>query len=178
MVAVFWNVPGRHVTDHQMRLFMKYRQTHSVEVASAKASISRATAFRMEKERGLTAMEDFGGLRFNRDSRGRPATSGEIAGRSIASRSGGLPRETADEDAIFLITAPSADLPCSVACTSAAKPTTLSQIDNPEPVCDSGRSATAGDGKLGQNVGHMNARRFRRNEQSLGYLPIALSGCD
>lgn len=46
-------VPSRHVTDHQMRLFMKYRQTHSVEVAAAKASISRATAFRMEKEQRL-----------------------------------------------------------------------------------------------------------------------------
>lgn len=43
-------VPGRHVTDHQMRLFMKYRQTHSVEVAAAKASISRATAYRLDKE--------------------------------------------------------------------------------------------------------------------------------
>lgn len=32
---------------------MKYRQTHSVEVAAAKASISRATAFRMEKEQRL-----------------------------------------------------------------------------------------------------------------------------
>ncbi|MBD9448567.1 IS21 family transposase [Rhizobium sp. RHZ01] len=36
-----------------MRLFMKYRQTHSVEVAAAKASISRATAFRIEKEQRL-----------------------------------------------------------------------------------------------------------------------------
>ena len=43
-------MPGRHVTDHQMRLFMKYRQTHSVEVAAAKASISRATAYRLDKE--------------------------------------------------------------------------------------------------------------------------------
>ncbi|SFH01851.1 hypothetical protein SAMN05216459_1141, partial [Ensifer sp. OV372] len=32
---------------------MKYRQTHSVEVAAAKASISRATAFRIEKEQRL-----------------------------------------------------------------------------------------------------------------------------
>jgi hypothetical protein len=43
-------VPGRHVTDHQMRLFMKYRQAHSVEVAASKASISRATAYRLDKE--------------------------------------------------------------------------------------------------------------------------------
>lgn len=46
-------MPGRHVTDHQMRLFMKYRQTHSVEVAAAKASISRATAYRLSKETRL-----------------------------------------------------------------------------------------------------------------------------
>ncbi len=32
---------------------MKYRQTHSIEVAAAKASISRATAFRIEKEQRL-----------------------------------------------------------------------------------------------------------------------------
>ncbi|RWD23303.1 MAG: hypothetical protein EOS57_00505, partial [Mesorhizobium sp.] len=29
-------VPGRHVTDHQMRLFMKFRQTHTTAVAAAK----------------------------------------------------------------------------------------------------------------------------------------------
>lgn len=38
-------MPGRHVTDHQMRLFMKFRQTHMTAVAAAKASISTATAF-------------------------------------------------------------------------------------------------------------------------------------
>lgn len=48
-------MPGRHVTDHQMRLFMKYRQTHTVEVAGAKASISRATAYRIEKEARLAS---------------------------------------------------------------------------------------------------------------------------
>jgi hypothetical protein len=46
--VIFWEwritfVPGRHVNDHQIRLFMKYRQTHSVEIAAAKESISRAT---------------------------------------------------------------------------------------------------------------------------------------
>src|SRR5690606_32522066 len=38
-----------------MRLFMKYRQTHTVEVAGAKASISRATAYRIEKEARLAS---------------------------------------------------------------------------------------------------------------------------
>ncbi|RYC27844.1 IS21 family transposase [Ciceribacter sp. F8825] len=42
-------MPGRQITDHQMRLFMKLRQEHTVEVAAAKASISRATAYRIEK---------------------------------------------------------------------------------------------------------------------------------
>jgi hypothetical protein len=46
-------MPGRHATDHQMRLFMKYRQTNAIEVAAAKASISRATAYRIEEEARL-----------------------------------------------------------------------------------------------------------------------------
>ncbi|RVC80601.1 hypothetical protein EN766_04995 [Mesorhizobium sp. M2A.F.Ca.ET.046.02.1.1] len=30
-------VPGRHVTDHQLRLFMKFRKTNTTAVAAAKA---------------------------------------------------------------------------------------------------------------------------------------------
>ena len=41
-------MPGRHVNDHQMRLYMKLRQTHAVPVAAAKAGISPATAYRIE----------------------------------------------------------------------------------------------------------------------------------
>ncbi|KQQ86238.1 hypothetical protein ASF65_06950 [Aureimonas sp. Leaf324] len=41
-------MPGCHVTDQQTRLFMKYRQSHPVEIAAAKASISRATGYRIE----------------------------------------------------------------------------------------------------------------------------------
>ena len=37
-------MPGRHVTDHQMRLFMQYRRTDTVAVAAAKASFSPAPA--------------------------------------------------------------------------------------------------------------------------------------
>ncbi|PVA08883.1 IS21 family transposase [Pelagivirga sediminicola] len=40
-------MPGRHVTDHQMRLFMTLKQTHSVPVAAAKAGISQATGYRI-----------------------------------------------------------------------------------------------------------------------------------
>lgn len=43
-------MPGRHVTDHQMRLYMKFRQTHTTAVAAARASISPATAYRIEKD--------------------------------------------------------------------------------------------------------------------------------
>lgn len=41
-------MPGRHVNDHQMRLYMKLRHTHAVPIAAAKASISTATAYRIE----------------------------------------------------------------------------------------------------------------------------------
>lgn len=43
-------MPGCHVTDHQMRLYMKFRQTNSTAVAAAKASISLATAYRLEAD--------------------------------------------------------------------------------------------------------------------------------
>jgi len=43
-------LPGRHVTDHQMRLYMHFRETKSPPVAAAKASISTATAYRFEHD--------------------------------------------------------------------------------------------------------------------------------
>src|SRR6185312_16392096 len=43
-------LPGRHITDHQMRLYMKYRQTDSPPVAAAKASFSASTAYRIERD--------------------------------------------------------------------------------------------------------------------------------
>jgi hypothetical protein len=43
-------VPGRHINDHQMRLYMKLRQTSPVSVAAAKAGISTATAYRISKD--------------------------------------------------------------------------------------------------------------------------------
>jgi hypothetical protein len=46
-------LPGRHVTDHQMRLYMKFRPTESPSVAAAKASISTATAYRFEHDHRL-----------------------------------------------------------------------------------------------------------------------------
>jgi hypothetical protein len=46
-------VPGRHINDHQMRLYMKFRLTQSVATAAAKAAISVASAYRIENDRRL-----------------------------------------------------------------------------------------------------------------------------
>ena len=43
-------MPGRHVTDHQMRLFMKHRMTDPVPVAAARAGFSAATGYRMAQD--------------------------------------------------------------------------------------------------------------------------------
>ena len=43
-------MPGRHVSDHQMRLYMKFRQTETSPVAAAKAAFSGATAYRFEQD--------------------------------------------------------------------------------------------------------------------------------
>jgi hypothetical protein len=50
-------MPGRHVTDQQMRLFMTLRQTHSVPVAAAKAGISQATGYRLQSEPTLPSQK-------------------------------------------------------------------------------------------------------------------------
>lgn len=50
-------MPGRHLTDHQMRLFMKFRQTNTTAVAAAKTSISIATAYRLEKDSRLPSQK-------------------------------------------------------------------------------------------------------------------------
>ena len=41
-------MPGRHVTDHQMRLFMTHRSTDPVLVAAAKAGLGAAMGYRLE----------------------------------------------------------------------------------------------------------------------------------
>lgn len=43
-------MPGRHVTDQQMRIFMTLRQTHTVAVAAAKAGVSQATGYRLQSD--------------------------------------------------------------------------------------------------------------------------------
>ncbi len=49
-------VPGRHVIDHQMRLFMQHRQTDTVAAAAAKASMSKATGHRIGRDPRLPSM--------------------------------------------------------------------------------------------------------------------------
>jgi hypothetical protein len=43
-------LPGLHITDHQMRLYMRYRQTRSPEAAAAKAGFSTASGYRIESD--------------------------------------------------------------------------------------------------------------------------------
>ena len=50
-------MPGRHINDHQMRLYMKHRLTESVTVAAAKAPISVASAYRIENDRRLPSQK-------------------------------------------------------------------------------------------------------------------------
>ena len=50
-------MPGRHVTDQQMRLFMTLRQTHTVPVAAAKAGISQATGYRLQADSTLPSQK-------------------------------------------------------------------------------------------------------------------------
>lgn len=44
------SLPGRHITDCQMRLYMSFRQTETPSVAAAKAGFSAATAYRIEQD--------------------------------------------------------------------------------------------------------------------------------
>ena len=43
-------MPGRHVTDCQMRLYMKFRQTDPAPIAAAKSGFSWSSAYRIEKD--------------------------------------------------------------------------------------------------------------------------------
>jgi hypothetical protein len=50
-------MPGRHLTDQQMRLFMTFKQTHSTPVAAAKAGISQATGYRLQANPALPSQK-------------------------------------------------------------------------------------------------------------------------
>ena len=43
-------LPGRHITDRQMRLYMSFRQTEPPVIAAAKAEFSAASAYRIEQD--------------------------------------------------------------------------------------------------------------------------------
>jgi hypothetical protein len=43
-------LPGLHITDHQMRLYMIYRHSKDATVAAAKSGFSRATGYRIEDD--------------------------------------------------------------------------------------------------------------------------------
>ena len=50
-------VPGLHITDQQMRLYMSYRQTLAPEAAAAKAGFSTSTAYRIEADPRLPSQK-------------------------------------------------------------------------------------------------------------------------
>lgn len=50
-------MPGSHLTDHQVRLYMKSRKTDTPAAAAAKASLSTATAYRIEGDSRLPSQK-------------------------------------------------------------------------------------------------------------------------
>jgi hypothetical protein len=50
-------LPGRHVTDCQMRLYMRFRQAEPPVIAAAKAGFSAATAYRIEQDPRLPSQK-------------------------------------------------------------------------------------------------------------------------
>lgn len=50
-------MPGRHVNDHQMRLYMKYRRKDGPAVAADRAGFSTATAYRLEQDPRLPSQK-------------------------------------------------------------------------------------------------------------------------
>jgi hypothetical protein len=51
-------LPGRHITDCQMRLYMSFRETKTAAVAAAKAGFSTATAYRIEHDHRLPSQKE------------------------------------------------------------------------------------------------------------------------
>src|SRR5215475_5872620 len=60
-------LPGRHITDRQMRLFMSFRQTETPVIAAAKAGFSTATAYRIEQDPRLPSHKQVPRSRRRRD---------------------------------------------------------------------------------------------------------------
>ena len=60
-------LPGRHITDCQMRLYMSFRQTEPPVIAAAKAGFSAATAYRIEQDHRLPSQKKVPRERRRRD---------------------------------------------------------------------------------------------------------------
>lgn len=50
-------MPGRHVTDHQIRLFIHFRRSDTVPIAAANVSISADTGYRLAGDPRLPSMK-------------------------------------------------------------------------------------------------------------------------
>ncbi|RPI39747.1 MAG: IS21 family transposase, partial [Betaproteobacteria bacterium] len=50
-------MPGRHINDHQMRLYMKHKLTEGLPRAAARAGLSVATAYRIEQDSRLPSQK-------------------------------------------------------------------------------------------------------------------------
>ena len=50
-------MPGHHVTDIQMRSFMKHRKSHSTEAAAAKAGFSARSGYRIQQDPTLPSQK-------------------------------------------------------------------------------------------------------------------------
>src|SRR5262245_25388407 len=51
------SLPGRHIADCQMRLYMSIRQAETPTIAAAKAGFSAATAYRIEQDPRLPSQK-------------------------------------------------------------------------------------------------------------------------
>jgi len=51
------SLPGRHITDCQMRLYMSFRQAETPTIAAAKAGFSAATAYRIKQDPRLPSQK-------------------------------------------------------------------------------------------------------------------------
>jgi hypothetical protein len=51
------SLPGRHITDCQMRLYMSFRRAETPTIAAAKAGFSAASAYRIEQDPRLPSQK-------------------------------------------------------------------------------------------------------------------------
>ena len=62
-------MPGKHVTEQQLRLYMKERQKYTQKVAAAKAGFSEKTAKRLDQgQKNGTVANDHLSQRVRRDT--------------------------------------------------------------------------------------------------------------